>query len=222
MSEYCQFHALYNTLSVLQLETGTATGAGPGAGGGSSAVVDRVGIARSLHVSASSAAVSSHSLAYELYLMAQTSRPSSPLVSPRSETRPIPLSHHSSSPSKGTEDLTPPVLSPHRTLSLRHIDRDGREEDDLRRLHEVETQLAAMRANKAAASSTAAGGGGGDVSEEYSEDWTGVSLDGTTGSSGGGGGGVDVDDVYGSDEVVLDGESWAKRYDYVEAAQRAQ
>jgi len=200
--EYCHFHHLYNTLSVLQLETSQPKPTPP---------VERSAIARSLHISSSSAASSHHSLAYELYLLSHTSRPSSPLVSPRSEPHPLPLSHHMSSPNKSThEDLTPPALSPARHLSLR--DRE-REEDDVRRLREVEAQLAAMRASKAG---TAAGGGGGSGdSEEYSEDWTGVTLNGSSD-------GVDeAVDVYAGDEVVLDGEKWAKRYDYVEAVQQA-
>ena len=199
--EYCHFHHLYNTLSVLQLETGQPKPPPP---------VDRTAIARSLHVSSSSAAGSHHSLAYELYLLSHTSRPSSPLVSPRSEPHPLPLSHHIASPNKSTqEDLTPPALSPARRLSLR--DRE-REEDDVRRLREVETQLAVIRAG----GSKVANGGG---REEYSEDWTGVSLNGSSGD------GADMDDgtvdVYASDEAVLDGEKWAARYDYVEAVQQA-
>ena len=202
VQEYCMFHGLYNTLSVLQLEAGLARPA---------PAVDRAAIARSLHISSSSAASSHHSLAYELYRLSHTSRPSSPLVSPRSEPHPLPLSHHISSPSRTTEDLTPPIL-----LSPTHSNtKDRLEEEDVRRLREVEAQLAAMRAGKA----VGGGGGGGGDGEEYSEDWTGVSLDG----SGGGGGVEDVvggGDVYGGDEVVLDGEKWAKRYDYVEAVQR--
>ena len=198
--EYCHFHHLYNTLSVLQLETSQPRPA---------PAVDRLAIARSLHISSSSAAASHHSLAYELYLLSHTSRPSSPLVSPRSEPHPLPLSHHMSSPNKSThEDLTPPALSPSRLL-LSQRDRE-KEEDDVRRLREVEAQLAAMRAGKST------NGGGGDGSEEYSEDWTGVTLDG-----GSGGGMDDVIDVYAGDEAVLDGEKWAKRYDYVEAVQHA-
>ena len=201
--EYCTFHHLHNTLSVLQLETSQPK---------PPPAVDRLAIARGCHISSASAAGAGHSLAYELYLLSQTSRPSSPLVSPRSEPHPIPLSHHASSPSKHMEDLTPPVLSPARHLTLH-----SKEDDDLRRLHEVESQLAAMRASKAT-NGTGSGRGGGE-SEGYSEDWTGVSLDGSSS-----GGGVDEsgasDDVYASDEVVLDGERWAKRYDYVEAVQR--
>ena len=200
--EYCTFHHLYNTLSILQLETSQPKPPPP---------VDRAAVARSLHISSSSASGVHHSLAYELYLLSHTSRPSSPLVSPRSEPHPLPLSHHVSSPNKTTqEDLTPPALSPHRSLhSLR--DRE-REEDDVRRLREVEEQLAAMRGRSAVA-----GVGGESGSEEYSEDWTGVTLDG----SGSGGGVDDGVDVYAADEVVLDGEKWAKRYDYVEAVQHA-
>ena len=199
--EYCHFHHLYNTLSVLQLETSQPKPAHP---------IDRAAIARSLHISSSSAAATHHSLAYELYLLSHTSRPSSPLVSPRSEPHPLPLSHHMSSPNKATqEDLTPPLaLSPARPLHRL----SDKEDDDTRRLREVETQLAAMRTGR----SIAGGGGGGDSSgggEEYSEDWTGVSLDGS-------GGMEDGVDVYASDEAVLDGEKWAKRYDYVEAVQQ--
>ena len=120
--EYCHFHHLYNTLSVLQLETSLPKPA---------AAIDRAAIARSLHISSSSPAASHHSLAYELYLLSHTSRPSSPLVSPRSEPHPLPLSHHVSSPSKTTEDLTPPALSPTRHAVLRD---SMKEEDDVRRL----------------------------------------------------------------------------------------
>ena len=195
--EYCTFHHLYNTLSVLQLETGQPK---------PPPSVDRSALARSLHLSSSSAAGAHHSLAYELYLLSHTSRPSSPLVSPRSEPHPLPLSHHSSSPGRSLrEDLTPPVLSP-------RLERD-REEDDVRRLREVEAQLAAMRSRQAAGGGGGSGGGGGD-SEEYSEDWTGVSLNGTDG------GAEESVDAYAGDEVVLDGEKWAKRYDYVEAVQQ--
>lgn len=184
---------------MLQLETGQAKPAPP---------VDRSAVARSLHISSSSAAASQHSLAYELYLLSHTSRPSSPLVSPRSEPHALPLSHHSSSPHKTTpyEDLTPPAL-----LSPRGTRGGDRDEDDVRRLREVEAQLAAMRAGKTTAATATA-----ERSEEYSEDWTGVTLDGS--GSGMEEGGLDV---YASDEVVLDGEKWAKRYDYVEAVQQA-
>ena len=95
--EYCHFHHLYNTLSVLQLETSQPKPTPP---------VERSAIARSLHISSSSAASSHHSLAYELYLLSHTSRPSSPLVSPRSEPHPLPLSHHMSSPNKSTHERT--------------------------------------------------------------------------------------------------------------------
>ena len=194
--EYCAFHHLYNTLSVLQLETGQPK---------PPPSVDRSALARSLHLSVSSAAGAHHSLAYELYLLSHTSRPSSPLVSPRSEPHPLPLSHHSSSPARSLrEDLTPPVLSPRR-------ERD-REEDDVRRLREVEAQLAAMRGRRAAAAS--GGGGGGGDSEEYSDDWTGVSLDGADG------GADESVDAYAGDEAVLDGDKWARRYDHVEAVQQ--
>ena len=200
VQEYCHFHHLYNTLSVLQLETSQPKPAPS---------VDRSTVARSLHISSSSASASHHSLAYELYLLSHTSRPSSPLVSPRSEPHPIPLSHHILSPNKyTTEDLTPPALEPSQPPSQR--DRE-KEEDDVRRLREVEAQLAAMRGVK-----SAAGNGGGDGSEEYSEDWTGATLNGS------GGGMDDAVDVYASDEAVLDGEKWAKRYDHVEAVLHAQ
>ena len=200
-AEYCSFHQLHNTLSVLQLEASQPKPA---------PAVDRSAVARSLHISSSSAAASHHSLAYELYLLSHTSRPSSPLVSPRSEPHPLPLSHHMSSPNRAhMEDLTPPALSPTRPLPSSHRHDTAKDDDDVRRLHEVEAQLAAMRGKP-----TANGVDSGSVSEEYSEDWTGVTLDGS-------GGIEDGVDVYASDEAVLDGDQWAKRYDYVEAVQHA-
>jgi hypothetical protein len=113
VQEYLSFHQLHQTLSVLRLETSLSPALAASSSSSSPPPPpDRLSLSRSLHLPVSSSP--HHSLLHSLYLSAQHSRPSSPLLSPRSEDRMLPLTHPSASPlsRRGEEDLTPPI-SPH-------------------------------------------------------------------------------------------------------------
>ena len=188
VKEYLSFHHLHQTLSILRLETQ------PPSSPSHITLLDRHSLSRSLHLSASSVPPS-HSVLHSLYLHTQSSRPSSPLLSPRSEDHPLPLTHpaHSHLARHGHEDLTPPISpspSPPRRPSLPPDD------DDRRRLSEVERELSRLNASLSTPPHDSEHG------LELGSEEVSTSLS-----------------TYDKDDVVTSEVAWAKRYDYVEDAQ---
>ena len=203
VQEYLAFHHLHQTLSILRTETQPPSPSlsCPSTPTSTTPSPDRSALLRSLHLAPSTSSPPTHSVLHSLYLASQTSRPSSPLLlSPRSEDHPLPLSHPAHSPLArlGHEDLTPPISpapSPPRRPSLPH---PSGEDEDRRRLSEVDRELQRLK-----------------VREQGKRGRGRAQMGGDDRGEGGEGG-----EGYEGDEEVVDGVEWAKRFDYVEAAER--